>query len=128
MTSLTPPADSDSEPANHGCRFAWCANGGDTVGMELEHFSDVHQIPATAEVTYAMVRDGEDIPTVDLSIWYQEDLEAGPDIHLSIGGQAADLKIDEAVLLADSLRRLIDLAVAGTKIDPAAIVKRRVDL
>ncbi len=114
----------DCREKGHECRFAWCISAqGKYLAAELEHFSNVYVVPATAEIRERTARDGE-VPVVEASIWFQEDLEAAPDIHLSVAGDAVDLRIEEAVLLAEGLRKLVNAAIAGTKMDPARIVEK----
>ncbi len=114
----------DCRDRTHECRFAWCiSDQGKYLAAEMEHFSNTYVIPATAEITEQMAKGGE-VPTVEASIWFQEDLEAAPDIHLSLFGGGVDLRIEEAVLLAESLRKLVNAVATGTKMDPARIVEK----
>jgi len=86
--------------------------------------SEVWSVRASGES--ARTGRHEDLPDVDTSIWFQEDTDAAPTIHLTIanGGSSADLFVNEAVLLAEYLRRAINAISAGTKLDPAAIIKQ----
>jgi len=106
--------------AQHGCRFDWCTNGAGTIGVGLEHMSVTYSVPATADIRLGCM----ELPIVDVSLWFQEDLELAADIQLSIsGGPTADLRIEEAVLLVDNLNQLIAAAAAGTQFDPDRIIR-----
>jgi hypothetical protein len=108
--------------AKHECRFDWCTNGNGSptgmLGVDFEHMSDVYSVPATADIRVG----ADEVPQVDVSLWYQEDLKLAPDIHLSIGDHAVDLKIEEAVLLVDNLQRLIFAVIRGTNVEPERIL------
>lgn len=104
---------------NHDCQFDWCRSDRD---YEFEHMSDVWSVTATGEA--ARAKATENLPNVDLSVWFQEDTDVAPTIHLTIadGGANADLYVTEAILLAEYLRRAIEAASAGTKLNPARII------
>ena len=106
---------------NHGCRFDWCINGRETIGVDLEHMSNVEAIPAIGMPPGG--KQGE----ILVSLWFQEDLELAPTIQITAsdgdGERAADLRIQEAAILHDRLGRLIQKAIAGTNFNPHRIIE-----
>jgi hypothetical protein len=106
----------------HGCNYPWCSNIRTCAG-DFEHFSEVWKIPATGEQGSNRMR------TVDLCIWFNEDIEPAPTIHIDIGAGATgvDLKLDEAVVLYERIRRAIEAVASGTNFNPARIIGKRVD-
>lgn len=107
---------------NHGCTFSWCINGGgEIIGVNLEHMSNVEAIPATG------MPPGSKHGEILVSLWFQEDLELAPTIQITAsdgdGDRAADLRIQEAVILHAHLGHLIQMAIAGTNLDPNRIIE-----